>query len=163
MKVNMDVVAYYQKKFLCIELVLSIIAAVIIIILFVKGFPSIWTDCKFIALLINPVFPVIATICVTLLGFIMTGVSVLISFTESGKMSLLKESVHYKTLFEIFFSAIKYLAITAVFAIFGIFSNGLITQIVFYFTMWGVIISSLRTYRCIWALEQIIKIIGVRS
>lgn len=148
----------YEKYFLEFELLLSILIASLITGFFIFYYSQIWQNNTFLALLINPVFPVIATISVTLLGFIMTGVSVLISFTDSGKLNLLKQSVHYQTLFDIFFSAIKFLAITAAISIFGIFSSGTILQISFYLILWGIIISSFRTYRCIWALEEIFRI-----
>jgi len=148
----------YEKYFLEIEFLFSILLITLVSIIIFFQYFQIWQNANFLTLLTNPVFPTIATISITLLGFIMTGVSVLISFTESGKMSLLKKSKHYQTLFDIFFSAIKYLAFTAFTSIIGIFSSGIFLQILFYLTLWGVIISSFRTYRCVWALEEIIVI-----
>lgn len=151
---------WYEKHFLSIEFLLSMIIASIIIVILIFIAPLNWTV-EFQNFLKNPVFPVIATIGATLLGFIITGVSILISFPDSSNLRLFRQSKHYNTLFQIFFSAIKVLALTTIVALIGIFSpNKETAQIIFYFMIWSIIISSFRIYRCLWALENIIKIGG---
>lgn len=148
----------YQRHFLFYELLLSVI--VIIITYFViQHYYAIEQQIELINTFKEKIYPLIATATVTLLGFIITGVSILISFLELDKLKLLKESKHCSTLFQIYFSAIKYLAATTFLVILGIMLTTFST-ILFYLTLWGAVISILRIWRCVWVLEQLISIIN---
>jgi hypothetical protein len=150
--------SFYEKWMLVADIIIPIIVGILII--YVGNGISLFNsnDEDFIKLLIYTIFPTIATIGVTLLGFIITGVSVLISFTESGKLPLLKQSVHYKTLFDVYFHAIKFLAILSIVSLCGIFAPKSFTIEFFYVLIVLVMISIWQTYRCVWALEQIISL-----
>lgn len=104
------------------------------------------------------IYPVIATIAGTLLGFIITSISIIIAFTESDKLKLLRQTKQYNSLFNIYFNTIKSLAITTVIVIIGILANSG-NIILFYICLVAVIISALFIWACIWALEQIINIV----
>jgi len=149
---------WYDNNFLVIEFYLSVIIWIIVIVFLIFISPLNWDE-NFINFLINPVFPIIATISVTLLGFIITGVSILITFPNSDNIQLLKKSKSYGTLFDIFISTMKVLALTAILALIGIFSRNIILQIIFFLLILGIFISVLRTYRCLWALENMIDVI----
>ena len=127
---------WYDNNFLVIEFYLSVIIWIIVIVFLIFISPLNWDE-NFINFLINPVFPIIATISVTLLGFIITGVSILITFPNSDNIQLLKKSKSYGTLFDIFISTMKVLALTAILALIGIFSRNIILQIIF-FRIWDI-------------------------
>lgn len=101
------------------------------------------------------IYTVIATIGGTLLGFIITSISIIIAFTESDKIKILRQTNHYKSLFNIYFNTIKILAITTILAIIGILAN--YEPILFYIILMFVITSILFIWASIWALEQIIE------
>lgn len=113
---------------------------------------------KLIVTIINSVYPIIATISGTLLGFIITSVSIIVTFTESEKIKLLKETGYYDKLFKIYFDTIKSLAITTLISIIGIVSNS--ENIIWiYIIMASVVFSGLLMWASIWALEMIIRIV----
>ena len=144
---------YYKRHFLGIELGISVFITLIIVWLLSFIDLNTW-------LIINKtiIYSLIATISTTLLGFVITGISVLIAFSESEKLKLLRESAQFENLFKIYFSAIKYLAIAALISIFGIIFNDICPKYIFYALIWAIIISSFRIYRCLWVLENIVKI-----
>ncbi|RJS49675.1 MAG: hypothetical protein CIT03_02485 [Methanobacterium sp.] len=104
------------------------------------------------------IYLIVATISGTLLGFIITSISVIAAFFDSKKLELIREYGMVNDLFNIFFSTIKFLAITTLIAILGIISNW--TILIFYLIIFNVIVSSFLIACCIWALETIIKGLG---
>ncbi|WP_406657526.1 hypothetical protein V7O62_02930 [Methanolobus sp. ZRKC2] len=147
----------YEENFMHYELIISIILSIAIIqfvfpIIFPEGVDS-WLEVNK-----NNVYSLLASIAGTLLGFVITGVSVIIAFSESEKLKMLKKSKHYRTIFVVYFSTIKYLALTTAISIIWIFTNFLIV-VSFYLLTWSAIISSLRIGRCIWILEEIVEIV----
>jgi uncharacterized membrane protein len=154
----MDLPDCYKKHFLLIE---AIIPVVILIGLFIL-FSRYLTQDQVNTLLSNTeekIYPVISIGAITLLGFIITGVSILITFTETPSLKPLKTSKQYSTLFKIYFSAIKHLAILTFLSGIGmLITQSLISQIIFYLVILFVLISTFRIWRCLWVLEQFIEI-----
>ena len=104
-------------------------------------------------------YSILATISGTLLGFVITGVAILLAFPSSERLNQLRKSKHYKEIYKAYFSAIKFLAITLIFAFIGLLCNESYTILIFYFVLWLMIISFLRVWRCYWILKNIIDII----
>lgn len=148
----------YNRNFLIAEFLLSIVIALFGILLITSVLTS-ETIQNWISLNKKDIYPLIATIAGTLLGFIITGVSIILAFSESEKLRLLKKSKQYTTIYEIYFSTIKFLALSTAIPIFGIIVNDNWADYVLYILIWSIIISSLRIWRCVWALENIIKLI----
>lgn len=148
------------KTFYWNNLKLSDMIIALIIVLIVKSF----LDTYYLPEVLNDmilgnkdnIYIVIATIAGTLLGFIITSISIIIAFLDSKKLDLIRDTDHVNDLFNIFFSAIKFLAVTTLIAIFGLISSYW-TTIVFYILLFVVIISILLIWACIWALEIIIE------
>ncbi len=114
---------------------------------------NVWLNLK-----LNSLYTIIATIAGTLLGFIITSISIIVAFTESDKLEILRESDHYTTLFNIYFNTIKILAITTIVAVIGIIDNSG-NIFLFYISLISTIMSALFIWACIWALESIIDIV----
>lgn len=148
----------YNRNFLIAEFLLSIVITLFGILLITSVLTS-ETIQNWISLNKKDIYPLIATIAGTLLGFIITGVSIILAFSESEKLRLLKKSKQYTTIYEIYFSTIKFLALSTAIPIFGIIVNDKWADYVLYILIWSIIISSLRIWRCVWALENIIKLI----
>lgn len=148
----------YKRHFLLAELIISIIFTIGIIALV----HFLWSQESLKSWVItntDTIYPLIATIGGTLLGFVITGVSIILAFSESEKLRLLKRSKQYKTIFTIYFSTIKYLAITTIIAIIGLVVNDDFSVFIFYLLLWSVTISALRIWRCLWVLQSIVEII----
>lgn len=103
------------------------------------------------------IYMVIAPIAATLLGFIITSISIIITFTNSNKLELLKDAGYYEKLFQVYFDTIKALAVTTIISIIGIFYSKDI--IWFYIILGSVIVSGLLFSASIWVLEMLIKIV----
>lgn len=157
MAITKRVTDYYERHFLFLELVLSIELAIIFMIALICHFTSEGLN-EWLVQNSNTIYPLIVASSVTLLGFVMTGVAVLISFTESSKLDLFRKSKQFPTLFDIYFSTIKYLALCAILGILGIISNIFVIPI-FGLIIWAIIIACLRIYRTLWVLENIILIV----
>lgn len=104
----------------------------------------------------NNIYIIVATISGTLLGFIITSISVIAAFFDSEKLDLIREVGKVDDLFNIFFSTIKVLAITTLIAVSGIIFNYW-TISVFYLVIFTVIVSSFLIAACIWVLEILVK------
>lgn len=153
-----SIVDTYHKYFLEIEFLMSGVICLLLILLM----NYIWSSqiiSRWIFLNKGEIYPLVATIAGTLLGFVITGVSILIAFSEFEKLKLLKQTPHYKTIFTIYFSTMKFLATTTIVAVSGIVIDDQWAIPIFYLLLWSIIISSLRIYRCFWILENIAEII----
>jgi hypothetical protein len=154
----MGLLKTYKRNFLIGDLILAVTISMIFLAIFICQItPSEIED--WLSLNDEQIYPLIATIAGTLLGFVLTGISIIIALTESEKLKLLMESKHSKDIFTIYFSATKYLAVATVLAIIGLAIPDdyslLFFSIVFIFVM----ISIFRIWRCLWALENIVEII----
>lgn len=107
----------------------------------------------------DDIYIIVATISGTLLGFIITSISVIAAFFDSEKLDLIRETGKVEDLFNVFFSTIKFLAITTLIAVVGIISNYW-TILVFYLVLFTVIVSSFLITACIYVLEIIVKELG---
>lgn len=108
-----------------------------------------------------PFYSAVAAVAGTLLGFSLTGVSILLTLTGVEEAALLRRSEHYPKIYSVYTSSIAFLAISTLAGIAGIvFDKDAFPNLgVFYFVLWSFIISSLRVWRCLWVLENIIAIV----
>jgi uncharacterized membrane protein len=110
-----------------------------------------------------PVYGAIATIAGSLLGFVITSVSILLGYVNTH-LGPLRNTAHYPTLWNTYKSGIKMLALTTLMAIVAlIWDRDKSPQ---RFVMYGVLVASilslLRLVRCIWILEQVIAVVTRR-
>ena len=150
-------VLFYKRNFMNIDMIIAIISVVVLYYMSITLLNSTSIE-QWILTIKTSLYPVIATISGALLGFVITGVSIiLLAFTPSNKLTSLKKSSQYKNIFNVYFRAIYYLAITTIISVFGLIIT---TYNTFWF--WILITSStislLGLYRCIWILEKIVKI-----
>lgn len=103
------------------------------------------------------IYTIIATTSGTLLGFIITSISIIVIFIGSDKLKILIDAGFYDKLFGVYFDTIKFLAITTLIATIGMFYFNDI--IYFYVVLFFVIISIFLFCACIWVLESLIKIL----
>lgn len=103
-----------------------------------------------------------AAIFGSLLGFIITAVSIVLGYISSERLRVVRDSVHYPTMWRVFTSAIKVLAVATVSALIGLLfdRNSAPIYVVFYFNVFAATLASLRLARCVWVLENIIQIVA---
>jgi len=106
-------------------------------------------------------FNLVASISASLLGFVITGLSILIVFYDSSKLEIIKKSKHKNLIYTIYFSTIKYLAVLTIVSILLCFLSGKQPyNLIFLFIFcWSFALSVFRIHRCLWILSTIIKII----
>jgi len=102
----------------------------------------------------------IAVIAGSLFGFVIAGVTVLIVLPENLLLKTVKATDAYQQVPTLFFSALRYLALTTVIALASLFIDTEKHTHVYmiYLTLWGVSISSFRVIRSVWVLENLIAI-----
>ena len=107
------------------------------------------------------IYRTLATISGTLLGFLITGVSLAISNTTSDKFAILRESRHSSSLWKTFLQAIKFLGLLTVTAFLCLLfdrdkspSTWLVIPLYLF-----VALSIVRLLRVIWILEKIVGIV----
>ncbi len=153
---------HYRRHFIAYEFWLPIIAVLIfaLVMEFVAKTNPIDTWLYGIR---KDLYVTIASISGALLGFAITAVSIAIAFIGHGRFEIIRKSVHYHTLYQVFLVAIKYLAVTTIVAIIGLIldrdSNP--QHWVTYLNLLGVILSVIALIRCVWILENIIYIITI--
>jgi hypothetical protein len=130
----MSIWSTYKNHFLTAEFLISI--GIALIWIFYIRFT--WSHDEILSWISSnkkDIYSLVASIGATLLGFVITGVSIIIAFSESEKLKLLKKSTQFKTLYDIYFNTIGYLAITTVIPIIGLILNyG--AEYILYFLIW---------------------------
>lgn len=147
----------YRSHFLGFELILSLLAISIISYLFYEyiGFDILSSKLQGIR---DMLYGTLAALSGALLGFVITGLSVLLTTNSNERMEQLKRSKHYKTIFTIFFSASKYLGIMFVISLISLIFDKDDHPVYFLsmVSLWSLLIVAFRLLRCIWVLEKIV-------
>ncbi len=152
------IILYLKRHFMMAELVISIVLSIIILfIVLPKVLGSTSVDDWVLSIRIN-LYPVIASISGALLGFVITGVSIILVFSDSDKLEHIKGRKQYPTVYKVYFWTIKCLAVTTIISVFGIVISTYST-IWFYLLFISSVISTFAVYNCIWALEKITEIV----
>lgn len=111
----------------------------------------------------GPVYGAIATIWGSLLGFVITAISVVLGLVNHERLTIIRESKHYAQLWRVFTAASKALA----FATLGALTALIIdrdTEVNYYcltICVWLSVLCIFRLARCMWVLERIIEILVV--
>lgn len=104
----------------------------------------------------------VAQIAGSLLGFIITALSLMIAFIDEQRFRLLHQAGRYMQTMRLFFDAIAVLALLTVVALLGLLVDGdpatsrADVPAVFFLL---IALSAAGTYRCVWALYQIVNLI----
>jgi cell division protein FtsW (lipid II flippase) len=149
----------YQNNFLTYEFIISLLVSALAIYL-IQYYWSAKEIQDWMFYNKSMFYTLLATISGTLLGFIVTGISVIMSLSESPKLETAKKSTQFKKIFVVYFNTIKYLAFTVILSIIGfLVNNDSINTYLLYALIILVVISAFRVYRSIWVLKNIVDII----
>jgi len=102
-------------------------------------------------------YPVLVNSCITLLGFMFTGVSITMIFLKDNKLEPLKEYGHFQSILNIYFNTILVCAILTAISLCGMMIDKNI-----YLTHATALIMFLlvaRLYRCVWVIKRITDIL----
>lgn len=149
----------YDKRFLLVEFVLSIVLTVAFLWLINKydlqdDVMNILNGSR------SSLYGAIAGVAGSLLGFVITGLSILLVTGNSEGMRALRASMHYHQIFKVFLNTSKYLGLLVVLSLISLIidrDNSPVLQMNLV-VLWGVVIVTFRILRCLWVLENIIRI-----
>jgi len=153
-------VNWYQRHFLAIEF----FVAIIITAFWMTLAPRVAIAHNIETNMHKPngaLYPTLATLAGTLLGFSMTAITVVLSFVSAHALEIVRKSGHLVTIVTIYRQTILWLGLTTVWSlVVPMLSNkqpvpGWSVDIEFYFLT----ISSLRLYRSLWVLFHLWKIV----
>ena len=155
-------IQFYKRNFLAIDEIIIIILVIVF---------TVWVFCfggeTFVVGLLNcnraNLYRTAAPIFASLLGFSITATSIILGFSSSSRLDVLRNSRHYSTLWNIFKSAIRSLAIVTVCALVCLVWDRddapfLYLTIVFIYLVLRVLF---KMGRVLWVLEKIIGLIAV--
>jgi hypothetical protein len=108
------------------------------------------------------IYGTLATIFGSLLGFVITSVSIIVSLGDSPRLAVIRESRSNQQLWKIFTSATKWLGVATGISLTGLMLNrdGPPEFIILVLCLWSSLLAVLRLVRCIWALENVVKIVA---
>lgn len=107
------------------------------------------------------IYGALASIFGSLLGFIIAAVSIALGFSASDKLTIVRESKFYLQLWGVFLSATRCLAMVTVASLVALIGDRDTAPIRWLtYAVWVLtVLSVARISRCIWVLENIVKIV----
>lgn len=111
----------------------------------------------------SAIYGVLASIFGSLLGFVITALSIIIGYSTSERFDFFRKSKHYHTLWDILINTIKVLSVSTLAMLIGlIFDRDNSPQyFIFCFSVSIALLSLFQIWNCMWVLEKVILIITV--
>lgn len=153
---------WWRKHFLLVELLIAIALTIMLVVWTAR-----WDGQEVLLNLVKgnraAVYGTLASLFGSLLGFAITAMSIVLGFTASERLTLLRSSRHYKDLWAVFTSAIRVLGITTVAALIGmIFDREAVQRPYIFVACVGLsALCVFRIVRCLWVLERIVELLTV--
>jgi Kef-type K+ transport system membrane component KefB len=153
--------ALYRRNFLRVELAFAVIG--------LAGF-VIWAEWFHGTASLEPllenrrdvIYGTAASIGASLLGFVLATTAIVIGYSQSDRMRLVRTSPHYPTLWKIFVAAIRALSALTIVAIAALLldRNNAPVNLLVFLLAGSSILAAFRLARCIWILEKVIAVIS---
>ncbi len=142
----------YEKYFLISDAILSLIILLIVFFIDLKAQLDIFDKSKNI---LASLYAQITTISITLFGFVLTSVSIIIAFLQNPKLEELSKSELSKTIINTYFNTIIFSLVLAVISFFAQLSWNITASIlIFWIISLIALIFSTRILRCIWIMKE---------
>jgi len=110
----------------------------------------------------SAVYGALASIFGSLLGFVITAVSIVVGFSASERLAIVRESKHYPALWTSFTHTIKVLGLATLTSLVALIldrdSNPM--YVLTYVTMFTTILAILLICRSVWALENVVALVS---
>jgi hypothetical protein len=150
---------HYETHFLGYDLVLALISSILVILVI----EQLWGRSQVIQTLNGTrqgIYGALASIAGSLLGFSITTVSIVMGFIQAPQLQILRESRHHQTLYDVFFSTIRYLALAVALPLVALFMDrdNAPSIWVCYAVLVITAIATMRLYRSMWALGRVIRL-----
>ena len=146
---------HYESNVLHYDLVLALLFSTIVIVVI----EQLWGRSHVMQTLDGSrqgIYGALASIAGSLLGFSITTVSIVMIFIQAPELQILRESRHHQTLYDIFFSTIKYLSLAVALPFVGFLLDR--DKAPFIWACYAVLaisaVATMRLYRSMWALEK---------
>ena len=110
----------------------------------------------------NNVYAALVSIFGSLLGFIITTMSIITTWTGREQMDKLRRKTLYPQLWDTFYVTVQALAAAVIVSIIALIfdRDGSSKSIIWYFLLFFVLLASVRVYRCVWLLEKLIDMVA---
>ena len=107
-------------------------------------------------------YETLTSIFAVFLGFTITAKSIVLGFSESDKLQIVRKSKHYPKLWRVFKETIRVLGFATVVSLAGlVFSDDPVSvRWILYVVFGAAMLSTLRIIRTIWVLEKVVDILG---
>lgn len=101
----------------------------------------------------------------SLLGFAITAESIVLGLSGSERLTNVRDSEHWSTLWDTFVAAIRCLGLATAASLIGLIFDRDSTPLpwVFYFVLFSSFLAVARLARCVWILEQVVAIVSAKS
>ncbi len=111
------------------------------------------------------IYGTLASIFGSLLGFAITALSVVLGFSSSERLKILRVSKYYKQLWDVFTSGIRVLGFTTILWLLALFFDREAAPKPFLLVLCLAIsfLAILRLARCVWVLERIVEVLTVKT
>jgi len=111
------------------------------------------------------IYGALASVFGSLLGFGITAESIVIGLSGSERLTIVRESKHYETLWKVFIAAIRALGFATAVSLLALVLDRDKHPIrpCLIIAAFGTVLASLRLLRCIWVLENVVRIVSSPS
>ncbi len=111
------------------------------------------------------VYGALAAIFGSLLGFVLTSLSIVLGFSGSDALAVVRRSPHYPTLWAVFSAANKALGFATLVALAALFADrdNHPIHVISYLAFFAAVLSAFRLARCIWVLERVVRLVAAQS
>jgi hypothetical protein len=104
-------------------------------------------------------YVVLAPITAALLGFTLAAAAIVVTAAPAERMEILRESDHYADLWATFRSAFRFLGLATLASLVGLVVSGASASRIIFYVVAGLSgLAALRTARCVWAMNWVIRI-----
>lgn len=153
---------WWRNHFLGVELAIAVLAGCALTFWIRVGDGSV-----FLSALVHQnraqIYGTLASIFGSLLGFVITSMSIVLGFSASERLGILRKSSHYRDMWAVFTSAIKALgATTALWLAALLFERESAPKpLLIDACICVTLLSLFRLARCVWVLEKIVEVLTV--
>jgi hypothetical protein len=152
----------WDIHFLGLELLISFLAFILFVIWVFYFSGSVVVD-SILKANRSAVYGTLASIFGSLLGFVITALSIIIGYSTSEKFAFLRKSKHYPTLWNVFVSTIEALSVTTIMMVAGLVFDHDISpnHLILSLCVFTFLLSLLRLISCVWVLKLVIRIVVI--
>lgn len=153
---------FWRKHFLGAELVVGVVATVVFIV-WAERFGGVADLQVLLDSRRSVVYGAFAAIAGSLLGFVIATISIVLGLSSSPRLKRVRDSQHYGMLWVVFTTSIKWMGLATLALLAGLlFDREQAPKWwLFYASTGSVLLALLRLWRCIWVLEQVIKVVSI--